>query len=374
MNESKTEIAATECESPEEAMPSCPQGPKGGQSVALTGIFVLLIFYTLYLAAPVLMPVTLAVLMSLVLSPVVKRLAAWRLPRPLAAALVILGLLGLLSGAIYALSGPAGTWVEEIPQNVQQVEHKLQPHLQSLLHYLEHTYAQLSLLVGDNAEAGAIVPVQRNPLSHVLISGTPEILGGIGGLAVIFVLLYFLLASPGLARRILYLAPDLASQRRVKRIVRALEHDVSIYLFTITLINIGLGLSVALVSYLFGLPNPLLWGGMVTLLNFAPYIGASISFLVLGFVALLTFEHPLHALLVPASFLGLSFLEGQFITPTLIGRNLDLSPVLVFVSVLVWGWMWGFAGVLLAVPLLASVKIVSERIDALRPFSRFLSN
>lgn len=342
--------------------------------VSLFGIFFLMVLYTLYLAAPILMPITLAVVMSLVLAPMVKHLVNWHVPRPLAAALVMLGLIGIFSGAIYALTDPATAWFEQMPMHLQQVEHNLQPHLHGVLHFFKHIYSQLTELLGQSHPAATASMPQRDPLSYMLFAGTPAILGGIGGVVVIFVLVFFLLASGSLPDRVLFLLSGSENRHRARRIIRALEHDVSIYLFTITLINIGLGLCVALMLYLFGLPNPLLWGGMVTLFNFVPYIGASVSLLVLTFVALLSFAHPLHALAVPAGFLCLALLEGQLVTPSLLGKRLDLSPVLVFVSVLVWGWMWGVVGMLLAVPLLASAKIVSERIECLRPFGRFLSH
>lgn len=349
--------------------------PSVAASGALIGIFILLSFYTLYLAAPILMPITLAIVMSLVLSPLVNRLTHWHLPRPLAAALVIFCLFGVLSIAIYALSQPAADWIEQAPQNLHQVETKLKQRLQTPLQTLEKAYDQLTQFAGVESHTSAHPGwMQRDSLTRVLITGTPEILGGIGGVLVIFALLFFLLASPGLPRRALYLIPRLDNQRRARRIARALEHEVAIYLMTITLINISLGAIVALALKLLGVPNPLLWGSMVTLLNFAPYVGASISFLVLTFVAILSFDSLLHALMVPLIFLGLAILEGQFITPMLVGKRLNLSPVLVFLSVLIWGWMWGIAGMLLAVPLLACVKIVSERIDALRPLGQFLSS
>jgi predicted PurR-regulated permease PerM len=172
----------------------------------------------------------------------------------------------------------------------------------------------------------------------MLISGTPEVIGGIGGVAVIFALLFFLLASPSLPRKVLYLIPELTNKKRARRIALAIEHDVAIYLFAITLINIGLGAAVAIALHFLGVPNPLLWGTMVMLFNFAPYVGASISLLVvLTFVSILSFDSLWRALLVPAAFLGLALLEGQFLTPAIVGKRLNLSPVLVFLSVFIWG-------------------------------------
>jgi predicted PurR-regulated permease PerM len=348
--------------------------PASGSPAAVTGIFVLLVFYTLYFAAPVLMPITLAVVLSLVLSPVVSHLAAWRIPRPLAAACVILCLLGFLSAGIYVLSEPAARWIEMAPQNLHQVEGKLKARLQEPLTALEQAYGKFAQITGlETTGPSQPFKIQRPSLTRMLISSTHEVIGGIGGVVVIFALLFFLLASPGLTRKVLCLIPNLNNKTRAHRIALAIEHDVTLYLFTITLINIGLGAATAVALHFLGVPNPLLWGTMVMLFNFAPYVGASVSFLVLAFVSILSFDSLLHALLVPVAFLALALLEGQFLTPAIVGKRLNLSPVLVFLSVFIWGWMWGMAGMLLAVPLLASLKIVCERVEALHPLGQFLS-
>ncbi|MGD8843019.1 MAG: AI-2E family transporter, partial [Gammaproteobacteria bacterium] len=227
----------------------------------MTGIFVLLVFYTLYFAAPVLMPITLAVVLSLVLSPVVNHLVAWHIPRQLAAACVILCLLGLLSAGIYVLSEPAARWIEMAPQNLHQVEGKLKARLQEPLTALEQAYGKFAQITGlETTGPSQPFKIQRPSLTRMLISSTPEVIGGIGGVVVIFALLFFLLDSPGLTRKVLYLIPDLNNKRRAHRIALAIEHDVTIYLFTITLINIGLGAATAVALHFLSVPNPLLWG------------------------------------------------------------------------------------------------------------------
>jgi len=151
--------------------------------------------------------------------PLVYHLAAWRIPRPVAAACVILCLLGFLSTAIYALSEPAARWIETAPQNLHQVEDKLKARLQEPLAALEQAYGRLAQITGlETAAPPRPFEIQRPSLIRMLISGTPEVIDGIGGVAVIFALLFFLLASPRLTRKVLYLIPNLNNKRRADRI------------------------------------------------------------------------------------------------------------------------------------------------------------
>jgi predicted PurR-regulated permease PerM len=155
---------------------------------------------------------------------------------------------------------------------------------------------------------------------------------------------------------------------------RGVQRNVSRYLATITVINTVLGILVALTMYLLNMPNPVLWGVMVAVLNFIPYIGVLVSIVVVTFVGLLTFETALEVMLPPLALFGLNVIEGQFLTPILAGRRLALSPVAVFLSLVVMGWIWGVIGVLIAVPLLATVKLVCEEIEPLTPLATFLGD
>jgi predicted PurR-regulated permease PerM len=145
------------------------------------------------------------------------------------------------------------------------------------------------------------------------------------------------------------------------------------YLFTITCINFALGLATALLMHLLGMPNPLLWGVMVALFNFIPYVGAAVSGIVLTVVAFVTFTDLHDILLVPLLYFSLETIEGQFITPYLTGKSLTLNPVMVFVSMLLWAWLWGVVGALMAVPILMTLKICCDHIESLRGLGEFVS-
>jgi predicted PurR-regulated permease PerM len=147
---------------------------------------------------------------------------------------------------------------------------------------------------------------------------------------------------------------------------------MSRYLAAVTLINLLLGAAVALSMQLLQMPNPILWGTMVAVLNFAPYIGALVSAAVLTLAALTTFPDVAKALAVPGTFLALTIMEGQVITPAVLGRRMALSPAIVFISVIIWGWLWGIAGALMAVPIATSLKVICDHSPALGLFGSFL--
>lgn len=328
---------------------------------SLTGLFVLVLLYSLHVASEVVLPVAVALLLAMLLSAPLRGLRRMGIPVPVAAGIVVLLFVTVLGGAFYFVSSPAADWLEEMPKHLKTLEHKLEA-VKGPIQEMNAATKQMEDLASLDPTAGQTRAVEiRQPgfMRLTLLSTPPALLS----IAVTFVLLYFILAS---GREIM---SKLASSRRsqwdrthVIALVRAVESDISRYLFTVTIINLALGAATAAMLFLMGVPNALLWGVVVALLNYAPYVGATISAALLTVVALLTFDSIGHALTVPAAFVGLAFLEGQFITPSIVGRRLSLSPLLVFLSVIVCGWLWGVVGALIAVPLLASVKIVCEHV------------
>jgi predicted PurR-regulated permease PerM len=193
--------------------------------------------------------------------------------------------------------------------------------------------------------------------------------------AVVVFLSYFLLASGDcLLQRATCCGRNLTERRRIVRIARHIQNDVSGYLTTVTLINTVLGIATGLALQLFGVPNPWLWGTMAGVLNFAPYMGALVSLFVLLVVGIMTFKLELLAFMVPGVFFALTVLEGQLITPLVLGRRMSLSPTVVFVSVIVWGWLWGGLGALMAVPIVTAFKVVCQHYPPLHYVHDFLRN
>jgi predicted PurR-regulated permease PerM len=173
-------------------------------------------------------------------------------------------------------------------------------------------------------------------------------------------------------RQAVTIAPRLSDKRRVVEIARETEDDISYYLLTISLINGALGVAIGTAMYLLGMPNPILWGVMGGIFNFVPFLGAVTGIGIVALVALLTFDQFWPILLPPLSYLVLTSFEAQFITPALLARRLTLNPVAVFLALIVWTWLWGVAGALLAVPLLATLKICCDHIEPLNPIGTML--
>jgi predicted PurR-regulated permease PerM len=188
------------------------------------------------------------------------------------------------------------------------------------------------------------------------------------------VLLFFVLASGDLfMRKLVRVLPTLEDKKTAVAVARTIQSAMARYLFTITCINIAVGAIIAIAMQLLGMPNPLLWGVMVALFKYVPYIGPAASGTVLTVVAFLTFEDVGDVLLVPLVFFTIDTIEGQFVTPYLTGRSLTLNPVMIFLSMLLWGWIWGVIGTLMAVPILMTLKIFCDHIASLQPLGEFVS-
>jgi len=176
--------------------------------------------------------------------------------------------------------------------------------------------------------------------------------------AEVIVLVYFLLAfGATFVRKLVQIPAGLRSKVRIVVVATEIEREVSNYLLTISCINAGLGLATAVSMSMLGMPNPVLWGVVAAILNFVPYLGSAFTTLVLTVVAILAFDTLPRALLVPAVFLTLATIEGQVVTPIVVGRRMELSPPVIVIALLVGAWVWGIVGLLIAVPMLAMVKI-----------------
>lgn len=183
-------------------------------------------------------------------------------------------------------------------------------------------------------------------------------------LLVVIVLLFFLLASGDLfLAKLVHVLPTLSDKKKAVQIAREVEANISRYLLTITLINVGIGLLGTLIFWALDMPNPALWDAMAALLNFIPTVGALSMAVILTLVATTTFPSLTHALLVPAAFLTLTIMVGTFVSPLIMGRRLTLNPVVIFLGLSFWGWLWGIPGALLAVPMLAMFKIFSTTLN-----------
>jgi predicted PurR-regulated permease PerM len=268
------------------------------------------------------------------------------------------------AGAIFALAQPAREWVAKGPASIHSVQDRLRQIRDQVMEARKATES-LEKLAQPDDKATQLVVKDQSTLVTGILSSTPHALETVA--TVVLLVFFFLSSGDNFLRRLVEIAPTMTEKRTVVSIAREIEREMSRYLLTITTINFGLGCATALAATLLHVPNAILWGAMAFVLNFAPYVGAAIAGIVLGVVGFATFDSIGHALAVPGLFFLLAFIEGQLITPTVIGRRLALNPVVVFVWLLLWAWLWGFVGILLAGPLLACFRIVCQHTEALRP-------
>lgn len=353
---------------------SC-QEPSTVNSIALRTLCVFAWAGVIYLTRAVMLPVVTAVLLSYLLGPIVRLLRKAHVPS-LAGAGVVLG--ALVAGVIFTvvlLATPAMGWMEKAPSNLEELESELSQFRQPMEKVTQATAALekiTSPAPANNGKAPQKVEVETHTVSRFFLNQTPEFLGEILSS---LILLYFLMAYDGLfLGKLIKVTPKLGDKKRAVTIAREIEHCISTYLLTVTCINACLGIAVGTAVGLLGMPNPVLWGVMAMGLNFVPYLGATAGVGALLFASLITFPNsPGWALMMPGAYLAIAILEGNFITPMILGHSLTLNPIVILVALMFWGWMWSIPGAILAVPILAAFKIFCDHIEQLAPVGEFLS-
>ena len=336
----------------------------------LIGIFTILAIMAMYFARDVLLPVVLGILLALTLSPIVRSLSRIGVPAALSAVVLVLGLGSALFAIAWSVSGPVTALVADAQTFGPQLERKLRGVAETV-----EAVRDASEKVDEITETAASDEVQKVVIKQPgLLNSAVTNLASVATSAMLaLVLTVFLLASDDLFyEKLIGSFRRFADKKKALRTVYDIERRVSRYLLTITIINAGLGCAVTLALWAIGLPEPYVWGIFAFLLNFLPYIGALFGTVLVGIYAIITFPTLGHALLAPGAYLLLTTIEGQFVTPTVVGRRLELNTVSVFLTVVFWGWLWGIAGALMAVPFLVLVKVICDNVDSLRGFGRFL--
>lgn len=339
------------------------------RSVAITGLFILAFFYTLYFTRAFLLPIVLALLLTFLLRPAVRALKRLKIPEVASAALVLILLLGVVGYGTVRVSRPAAEWMYNAPESLRRIELKVS-HLRQLFEEASQAAEELKKIATLGTQNAMEVEIKRPGFTDAVLTGTQEVLIKS---SVMFILLYLLLASGDLfQRKFIRLFSDENKKRQVQAITREVERKISRYLLTVTIVNTLMGISLGIGMYLVGMPNPVLWGVMAGFLVFIPYLGPLIGMSIVTFVALLTFDSIERTLLVPAIYLSLETLQGQILTPMVLGFRLALNPVAIFIWLIFWGWIWGITGALLAVPMLTVFKIFCDSIKSLAPVGEFL--
>ena len=334
-------------------------------AVAVWLCTLLFIGYTLYLASGLLIPLTFALLLYLTMRPLVTRLRHWGLSPWLAAGAIMLSLAAAVGLVAFLILQPAQYWLSAGPENFKEVGGKLKS-LTRPLDVVDNVEEQLDQLTREQEKAeDAPVQVQvtsptfmdrETALSHTWQAAL--FLGGIG------LVTFFLLATGDeLLKRLLRAMPSFGDRKKALSIIIDVQEAVGHYLAQITLINFCLGCAVGAMAYLMGMPTPLLWGVIAMTFNFIPYLGALAGVTIFFVAAAMEFELG-YAALVAGLYLSFTTIEGNLITPTLLGRSLEVEPVVVLIAISVWGFLWGLPGVIMAVPLLVAIRLVCVRFEA----------
>ena len=337
------------------------------RSATLVWLGVLATLYTAYFAAPILIPITVAFLLYFLLAPMVAALVRWNVPRPIASGAVVLLVVATLAAPATVLTDPAAEWLRSAPTSLNELGNRFKAESGALADVREASAAledAMAGITGEDEPVATPVEIREPGMLDNVLSQLPAVAAS--ALVVLVLTLFLLISGDSLTRKVTALGATFAARRRIVVIVRQIEREIARYLGTVTIVNTGLAFAVGGAMYAAGMPNPLLWGAIAGILNFAPYAGAMLSGLVILVASATAFDTTAAMLLPPALFLAITTLEGQIVTPILLGRRLEISPVVILLSVLILGWIWGLVGALIAVPIVTSIRIALTNIPRLR--------
>lgn len=326
----------------------------------------------LYFARELLIPIALAVLLALLLMPLLRILRGWRVPDVVSAFSLVAVVVVLFGLGVLTLAGEAQRWLADAPAVLARVG-RLLPTETGPFKNLKAASAAVQEITRGDGETKPL-PVEITTAHDAMMTALGVSTQFIAVAVIVFVLAFFLLAfNSTLLNQAVESRDSFQDKRNIVQLARNVENGVSRYLFTITIINVSLGVVAGIGLWLMGLPNPVLWGVLVATLNYVPHVGAFLCLAILFFVGAVTHESLTWGLATAGMFAVLTSLESYFITPMVLSRSLQLSPLAIILSILFWGWMWGIAGGLMAAPLLAVIKITCDQFASLQGVSAFLA-
>ncbi len=323
----------------------------------------------LYEAHAAFVPIALALLLALILSGPVEALYRLRVPRGAGALLMLLVTLALLAGGVELLWAPAQHWFDTAPQTLQTIKKRVTP----LVRFKQH----VDDLRGDASAVGAAKPETASPAVVVtddvpgLLDGTREVLAG--AVSVIIITLFLLAGGPPMMARMTAAFVDDLRAGRVLFLIEKVRAEVGRFYLTTTFINLGLGCATTAVMLAWGMPSPYLWGALAAAFNYIPYLGSATTLMIVTVVAMVSFTDLTHILGVAGSYVVLATLEGQVAQPLFVGRRLDINPLVVFLALWFGGLFWGIPGILLATPILVTLKVLAEYSERGKPMLEFLN-
>jgi predicted PurR-regulated permease PerM len=332
---------------------------------------ILAVVYTLYFGRAFCIPIVFAVELNFLMSPAVRWIhRKLRVPAALTSAIMILAVAGGLGYGIYSLAAPAQDWLTSAPTTLARAGQKLHK-IMKPMEQVTRTADQMDKATSISGAQPTRTVVVAGPSMGSRFFGTTQSI--VGALLEVLVLTFFLLSAGDLfLQKTIKVSTRRASQRTAVEIAREIETSISRYLVTSAFLNVIEGAVFTGIMYILKMPNPFLWGALVTALEFIPYVGALTLIAILTIASLTVFDSIPHALLVPGSFVALNLIQGNLVGPMVMGHRLSLNPVAIFIGVAFWWEIWGIAGAFLAVPMLASLKIVCDHVEYLGPIGEFL--
>jgi predicted PurR-regulated permease PerM len=328
----------------------------------------------LYEAHVAFIPVALALLFGLILSAPVESLHKFHVPRSLSAALILVFVLSAIGGVMALMWAPAQDWFARAPQTMHVVKQKISP-IAKFMNRVDELRKNMDNL---GAQGHAAAPASPAPSPAASTVSAPALLLDVGGPAIaavltfVIVTLFLLTGGPPMMARMTAAFVDNLKASNVLHIIEQVRGEVGHYYLTTTLINIGLGTVTGLAMWAWHMPTPYLWGGLAAVLNYIPYAGPGTTLLLLTLVAVVSFSTAGQILGVAGTYLLISVIEGQLVQPLLVGRRMEVNPLLIFLGLWFGGLFWGIAGIILATPTLVALKVVAENTKSGKPMLEFL--
>jgi predicted PurR-regulated permease PerM len=318
---------------------------------------VIMVPFALRAGAEFFMPVTAALVVAIALVPLLEWFERRGIPAKLASGMCVLIFLLLAMFAIGSIVIPAGDWGAQVPNKIPKVRAALEPVIKlykQLDRWIDRATSQIAI---TPAPSGRTVSVEQpHSIAGLLASSAPHLL--IQLFFALLVIFFFLAGWTAMRKKAIVTRGSFEGALTTARVIQQVVDATSTYLGTITLINVGLGALTALVLWQLGMPSPIMWGGIVAVANYIPYLGPIVCALLLFAGGLMTYPDIWGALLPPAAFIGLHLIEANFFTPMVVGHRLTISPLSILISLSFWAWVWGTTGALLAVPLLIIMKTI----------------
>jgi predicted PurR-regulated permease PerM len=321
------------------------------------GILLFLIGGLLYVGHTAFIPVALAGLAGLILSSPVEALNRIGLPRGFGAVLILVTALAAVAGLVALIWTPSQQWYASAPHTLTVIQRKFTP-VARLMSHIEQLTDRAGKVGAPNPPEPTAVAAPQESTSRILLSTVTD--AAIGLATFVIITLFLLAGGPPMVARMTAAFFDHLKAHHVQGYIEKVRGEVGHFYVTSSFINLGLGVATTLVMMAWGMPTPYLWGAVAALLNFIPYAGATTTLIVVTLVAVVSFDGLGHAAGVALSYLGLAVIEGQIVQPLLVGRRLDVNPLLIFLGLWFGGIFWGIAGVILATPILVALKVIAE--------------